>query len=637
MYDKTVRRRRAVLGLLVAGSLILLTAYFGESAGGGLHSVQRGVRRGRLADPGGREPRAQARARPRSAGSATRFDAKGEVKELRAERDALRAAGRQPAPTPRARTTQLREPARPRQGARPRRRRARWPARVIGQVAERLVRDGRDRQGHERRRPASNQPVVNARGPRRRVTTAVVELRRSSRCSPTTRTAVGARVAESGVGGVIVQVETGRPQRPPDAASRRATTRSRPGDRRSPPAPSRARTAFRRCTRRGIPIGRVTRVDDPGTDDQQVHVAPVRQHAPPRLRPGADPHAGQRPRDRRSPRSSSPASSRSASPCVILQIAAVSQIRALRRERRPLAARRSRRSGCCAARSPGACFGFGVGPVPRPRARADARPVVARATSRSATAPGGCASCATRRARSSRSRSAPRRRAVATIGYSRDAVPARRRRAGQLRCCVRRSLATILLNALIALPVYALVRRWLLPALPEDPRRRRRRAYTTGGLSPLEPRMSAFDGGGAGRGPPITPQLALRVAILGVRRVRAVRDRLLPPLVPAGALRRPVPAPGARQPRARAAHPGAARRRSSTATATSLVENRVATVVQIDPERLPVAERDAAATWGQQVTARDAPPEGPEGPADPDPAARRRRTSRRASSAWAAC
>ena len=42
MYDKTVRRRRAVLGLLVALSLILLTAYFGEAAGGGLHSVQRG-------------------------------------------------------------------------------------------------------------------------------------------------------------------------------------------------------------------------------------------------------------------------------------------------------------------------------------------------------------------------------------------------------------------------------------------------------------------------------------------------------------------------------------------------------------------------------------------------------------------
>lgn len=42
MYDKTVRRRRAVLALLVVLSLILLTAYFGEAHNGGLHSVQRG-------------------------------------------------------------------------------------------------------------------------------------------------------------------------------------------------------------------------------------------------------------------------------------------------------------------------------------------------------------------------------------------------------------------------------------------------------------------------------------------------------------------------------------------------------------------------------------------------------------------
>ncbi len=50
---------------------------------------------------------------------------------------------------------------------------------------------------------------------------------------------------------------------------------------------------------------------------------------------------------------------------------------------------------------------------------------------------------------------------------------------------VREILATILLNTLVSGLVYAIVRRWLLPALPEDPRRRRRRAYTTGGLSPL--------------------------------------------------------------------------------------------------------------------------------------------------------
>jgi rod shape-determining protein MreD len=45
---------------------------------------------------------------------------------------------------------------------------------------------------------------------------------------------------------------------------------------------------------------------------------------------------------------------------------------------------------------------------------------------------------------------------------------------------------TVLVNTLIALPVYALVRRVIAPVLPDDPRRRRRRAYTTGGLSPLQ-------------------------------------------------------------------------------------------------------------------------------------------------------
>lgn len=45
---------------------------------------------------------------------------------------------------------------------------------------------------------------------------------------------------------------------------------------------------------------------------------------------------------------------------------------------------------------------------------------------------------------------------------------------------------TILVNTLISLPVYAVVRRIVHPALPDDPRRRRRRAYTTGGLSPLQ-------------------------------------------------------------------------------------------------------------------------------------------------------
>jgi len=50
---------------------------------------------------------------------------------------------------------------------------------------------------------------------------------------------------------------------------------------------------------------------------------------------------------------------------------------------------------------------------------------------------------------------------------------------------IRQILMTIVLNTLLALPVYLACRRVLASFLPDDPRRRRRRAYTTGGLSPL--------------------------------------------------------------------------------------------------------------------------------------------------------
>ena len=52
---------------------------------------------------------------------------------------------------------------------------------------------------------------------------------------------------------------------------------------------------------------------------------------------------------------------------------------------------------------------------------------------------------------------------------------------------LRQILIGIVLNTVVALPVWAVVRRILEGGLPDDPRRRRRRrrAYTTGGLSPL--------------------------------------------------------------------------------------------------------------------------------------------------------
>lgn len=90
MYDrKTVRRRRAVLGLLVAGALILLTAYFGESSSGGLHSAQRGVFSIVTPIQDGAS-RALKPFRDMINWVGDTIDAKGEVADLRKERDKYR-------------------------------------------------------------------------------------------------------------------------------------------------------------------------------------------------------------------------------------------------------------------------------------------------------------------------------------------------------------------------------------------------------------------------------------------------------------------------------------------------------------------------------------------------------------------
>ena len=86
MYDrKVIRRRRAVLGLLVACSLILLTASFG----GGLRSIERGA----LEVFGPIQEGASSVLKPvRDAAGwvGDTLDAKGDVEDLREERDRLR-------------------------------------------------------------------------------------------------------------------------------------------------------------------------------------------------------------------------------------------------------------------------------------------------------------------------------------------------------------------------------------------------------------------------------------------------------------------------------------------------------------------------------------------------------------------
>jgi rod shape-determining protein MreC len=89
MHDRVVRRRRAVLAATVALSLILLTAYFGESSGGGLHAVQRGSMEV-LAPIQEGANRALKPFRDLFGWFGSTLDAKHQRDALRAQRDALR-------------------------------------------------------------------------------------------------------------------------------------------------------------------------------------------------------------------------------------------------------------------------------------------------------------------------------------------------------------------------------------------------------------------------------------------------------------------------------------------------------------------------------------------------------------------
>jgi penicillin-binding protein 2 len=121
--------------------------------------------------------------------------------------------------------------------------------------------------------------------------------------------------------------------------------------------------------------------------------------------------------------------------------------------------------------------------------------------------------------------------------------------------------------------------------------------------------------------PPITPQLALRVAMLGgiafvLFAIIFFRLWYLQVLSGDQYLQQ------ARDNRVRELRVPAPRGNILDRNGNVLVENRAATVVELDPESLPAAERNAAATWGQQMTARSKRPKGKRGPliAIPPPA-----------------
>ena len=267
MYDKTVRRRRAVLGLLVASSLILLTAYFGESAGGGLHSVQRGVLdvvspvqegASRVLKP----------VRDLFGWAGDTLDAKGQLKGVREERDALREQLVQSQAKLRE-SAQLKDqellnsehglgdnaPVR---------------ARVIAKDPnlwfDQVTIDQGTSSGVHR-----NQAVINGQGLVGRVTfvsgsTAIVTLVTNH------TTKIGGTVSESGVEG-LVEVEQGHPT---DLVLNNLSSKDEVSGGQIVVTSGTTSTVGRYPSPypRDIPIGRVTRIQDVGTDDQQAHVTP---------------------------------------------------------------------------------------------------------------------------------------------------------------------------------------------------------------------------------------------------------------------------------------------------------------------------------------------------------------------------
>jgi rod shape-determining protein MreC len=267
VYDKTVRRRRAVLGLLVACSLILLTAYYGESAGGALHGVQRGT--SEILNPVQEgASRALKPVRDLFGWFGDTFAAKGQVKELRAERDRLR-------------TEALRNESLVRDNKRlsdllqldgalglgnlaPRTGRVIFQSPTVWYATIRVDKGSDDgvRVG---------QPVINEEALIGRVTEVFGGSAQVTLITDTT-VKVPARAGRRGIFGIVEPASVGNPTDlvmkfvPPGArlspGDRVLTRGTEPEDSHASLYPA------------GLPIGEITRIDNEGTDTQEIHLRP---------------------------------------------------------------------------------------------------------------------------------------------------------------------------------------------------------------------------------------------------------------------------------------------------------------------------------------------------------------------------
>ena len=267
MYDKTVRRRRAVLGLLVACSLVLLTAYFGETGGGTLHGVQRGTSEVLSPIQEGAS-RALKPVRDLFGWFGDTIAAKGQVEELRRERDRLRSEVlrnevRSADYDRLARLFEL-------DGALDLTERGPKTGRVIFQsptiwyATIRVDKGSKDgvHVGH---------PVINERALIGRVTEVFAGSAQVTLITDT-KTKVPARAGPRGEFGIVEPASAGNPT---DLVMRftRPGARISTGDRvvtRGTEPDDRAQSLYPV----GLPIGRVTRIENEGTDTQEIHLRP---------------------------------------------------------------------------------------------------------------------------------------------------------------------------------------------------------------------------------------------------------------------------------------------------------------------------------------------------------------------------
>ena len=290
MYKRSVRRRRAVLALLVGLSIALLTAYFGESASGGLHAIQRGFLQA-LAPFQEGASRALKPARDLVGWTGDVFDAKSENKKLAAVRE-LRAGS--PIETASREAKELRAMV----GFN---RSAGFPdgydpvaARVIARSPtvwySAITIDKGSDQGVR-----VNQPVVSGDGPGRAGSPTSRRMLPTSRSSPTTRAASRRRSCPTGERD---REGDGRKSDGPDPRLRekgRARPEGCDGDHVRV-----ALVATRVALPRGIPIGSVTRSDSMSASSISGCTSAVRERARPGRGRGADGRPVARRRRRRS-------------------------------------------------------------------------------------------------------------------------------------------------------------------------------------------------------------------------------------------------------------------------------------------------------------------------------------------------